>query len=223
MRISTVFRFPALVPAIVLTAALIVSVSVAPAASAAKVNIGVAPSANGYVMQGQPTQIAVTGAKRAKIFLKRDGKWRLLGTARKNRALPYTFRSAGVQSVRVKPRKGKARIFGVPVYDRTATSRPGALGGQIFTRFPSTLFRTSTSASISADSGCVLLDIGAKNSTVEVLSTGAPPWQGSAMPGAEIAQMGIPVAGDIVLSWNQNVSGERWAGGYNAICLNPRL
>lgn len=210
------------VVAVVLAAGIgLTGVSVAaPAATAAKLNIGVAPSPNGYVMAGEPTQIAVSGTKNAKVYLKRDGKWRLLGTSRSNRAVPYTFTESGLQQVRVKPRKGKAKIFKVPVYGKresssTQYSRPEAFAGQIFT---GSKWGLGSELSLPADFGCVLLDVGGKYTSIEVLSTGAPPWQGSSGPDDEIAQMGIPISGDTVVTWtrlglNSNI-------GYNAICLD---
>lgn len=196
----------------------------APSAMAAKLNIGVAPSANGYVMAGEPTQIAVSGAKSAKVYLRREGKWRLLGTARQNRALPYTFTDSGVQRVRVKPSKRKARIFKVPVYGSRRSSSPAAFGGQVFSNtFSGIASGGGRTVTFTKDRGCVLLDVGAKNASIEVFSTDSAPWQGSSGPGGEIAQMGIPIAGDTVVTWRGLGTGflQTIDTGYNVICLNP--
>jgi len=200
---------------------LILAASTAPTASAAKakVGIGVAPSPNGYVMQGEPTQIAISGAKRAKVYLERDGKWRLLGTARAKRALPYTFTEGGLQRIRVKPKKKKARTFRVPVYQEKRTNTPEAYAGVIFINRPSRI-PLETTTTLRESDGCVLVDVGGDVTGIEVLSAGAPPWQGSASPDEEIAQQGIPVAGDTVIQWT-NPRGGRIQAGYNAVCLNP--
>lgn len=207
------------VAGVVAVAASLVAV---PPANAAKLEIGVAPSANGYVMEGEPTQIAIAGKKRGKVFLRRDGKWRLLGTARVNRPLSYTFTDGGLQRLRVKPRKGKARTFLVPVYQQTDGSVPVGFDGVVFKNRERGYHNAGNgrTRTLSEEQGCVLLDVGGRNVTIEVLSTGEPPWQGASAADGEVAQLGIPISGDTVITWKP-VEGNYVLGGFTGTCLNP--
>jgi hypothetical protein len=66
-----------------LLAAAVLAASPAAAAKAAAVNIGIAPSPNGLVMKGEPTQIAVSGVPSATILIwnAEQKKWFRIGKA----------------------------------------------------------------------------------------------------------------------------------------------
>lgn len=220
----------------VLTTGLALSAALltAPAVSAAKLDIGVAPSANGYVMAGQPTQVAVNMP--AKIFRQVNGKWMLVGNATKNRAVPITFNEAGIYSLRAKPKKGKARVVKVGVYDYVAwTNRGGtiAMGGQVFPGSADIAYRARSlrtyRASIPASRGCVAVDVGVRDldisegrypyqATIDVLSTGAPAWASGPQSGVDgFAALGIPISGDAAVEFS--ATGGNVNAAVRALCL----
>jgi hypothetical protein len=206
----------------------------APAALAAKLNIGVAPSPNGYVMAGQPTQVAVN--QTAKIYRNVNGKWMLVGTGAKNRAVPITFNGPGVYSLRAKPRKGKARVVKVSVYDYFGIGVGGpnvAIGGQVFAGSLTVVGSWQTSGSrnvsISASRGCVNVDVGVRETqparnasyeaTIDVFSTGAPAWSSGPQFGTDgFAASGIPISGDAAIEFAG--TGGTVTGSVKALCVS---
>jgi len=205
----------------------------APAASAAKIQVGVAPSPNGYVMAGVPTQVAVNRA--AKVYRNVNGKWMLLGNATKARSVPVTFNDPGVYSLRVKPKKGKARVVKVGVYGYFSIDGSGstiAMGGQVFPNgFGVGTYAISQRVrrvSIPAYRGCVNVDVGVKEinqrdsypyeAKVDVFSAGSPAWSSGLQSAPEgFAALGIPISGDAALEFFAR--GRDVRGSVKALCL----
>lgn len=199
----------------VLASALLVGSLAAPAAAVApaakKIQVGVGTSANGYVMAGEPTTIATN--QRAKVYLKKGGKWRLIGKTTKNRAVSYSFAEPGVQSIRVRYGRGykKSKVVKAAVYANyrfSAADRPVDFGGTV--QLASSEIKLN-GRSVSAEDGCVLLTLGVASDTpdrrapspelplnVSVLSTGAPAWSASQVTTATWWP-NIPVGGDVII------------------------
>lgn len=195
-------------------AAVALVAATAPAATATqatakknKVTIGVAPAANGLVMAEQPTQIAVGGTPSAKVSVKYAGKWRALGTATPAQPAPVTFFDTGRLKVKVKPKKGKAKVFTVPVYGRFSTGtsfEPRAYGDTILRSERSVRGEAIETAETS--DGCAFVDVGVENYwdtnpiRATVMSTGAVPATFTADKGESTAMTNIPVSGDTVIT-----------------------
>jgi hypothetical protein len=197
-----------------LLAAAVLAASPAAAAKAAAVNIGIAPSPNGLVMKGEPTQIAVSGVPSATILIwnAEQKKWFRIGKATRAQAAAYTFTQSGIQRIKATPSKGKSRVFSVAVYAKypMGTNTPTTYGPIILPSVRSFgSFRDDTeSFTAQAANGCALVDIGLKLTpyaatnavaSVSVQSTGANPASYTATVGAPVGVTGIPVKGDVVI------------------------
>jgi hypothetical protein len=225
-------------------AAMVLTTATAPAAHA-KINIGVAPSPNGFVMLGVPTQIAVSGTKAAVLSLwnSEQKKYFRIGTARNGQALAYTFPTGGVQKLVATPLKGKARTFTVGVYSRQSGfsgTTPTAFGALVLPSNQTIGYFVAGSSddginrsvTASASEGCVLVDIGAKTDgepiTVTVRSTSADPVTATATRDTPIALTGVPVKGDMVIDFKyQGQAHAVWSRpapgmiGAMTTCLSP--
>lgn len=201
-----------------LTAATLIAFIMSAPPGQAAVNIGVAPSPNGLVMVGVPTQIAVSGTKAAVISIWNPElrKYVRIGTAKSGSALPYTFEAGGLQRLLVRPAKGKPRKATVPVYGRLSgfgDVTPTTYGNLILTSAQTIGFRVAGSADdgitrvVTATSAkkCVLADVGAKTDgdaiQVTVQSTGADPVTAVATLDAPVALSNVPVRGDLVVEF----------------------
>lgn len=225
---------------------LFASVLTAPAAQSA-VNIGVAPSPNGLVMKDVPTQIAISGTKRARIFLwnTQQKKYFRIGTATPKRALNYTFTNNGIQRIRIRPAKGKAKTFRVAVYEQRPAQAVGSRSSYTPTAYGSTIltsrlalgtYSLSDTRSLgryaTKDYGCRFVSVGGKvdrdSLTLNVQSTGADPRTFTATPGAPFAELDVPIGGDVVIeasfSGGQNrnsLESTPAEVGLVLTCLNP--
>ncbi|MDQ1246241.1 MAG: hypothetical protein QG597_609 [Actinomycetota bacterium] len=205
----------------------------AQAAQPAALTIGVAPSPNGLVMVGIPTQIAVAGTRKATLDLwdPSQRKFFRIGTATPAKALAYTFQKSGLQKIRMVPVKGKPKTFTVAVYIRFPgggmNTTPAAYGSVIFPGSENA--GTEKTVSATAAEGCVFVDIGLSvavtirsgpTATVVVQSTGAPPTTLTATLDNPVAQLNIPVKGDVVINLTTTnlpkTTTSRWW-----TCLNP--
>lgn len=215
--------------------ALVLGISVtglAQPASAQELEVGVLPSANGYVMVDVPTQIAIGGAPSAKVYVRNSDKakkkWRLIGRSTPNLALTHTFTDNGLQQIRIKPKGAKAKQITVPVYYQTGGGPIRTFAGTLFTWSSQVQPFRSTTVPFEADQGCVLVDVGVdgstlKRPTIEVVSSGAPSWSGQSESDQPFAQTGIPVSGDTVITVGSGYAGPGYIQfGVNAICLNQR-
>lgn len=217
------------------TSALVLGISVislAQPVAAQELEVGVLPSANGYVMVDVPTQIAIGGAPSAQVYVrnseKAKKKWRLIGRSTPNRALTHTFTDNGLQQIRIKPKGAKAKKITVPVYYQTGGGPIETFAGTLFTWSSQVQPFRSTSVPLEADRGCVLVDVGVEGSTlkrptIEVVSSGAPSWSGQSESDQPLAQTGIPVSGDTVVTVGAGYSGPGYIKfGVNAVCLNQQ-
>lgn len=196
-----------------------------------KVTIGVAPAANGLIMAEQPTQIAVGGTPSAKLWVKYEGKWRSLGTATPTQPAPVTFFDTGRLKVKAKPKKGKAKVFTVPVYGKflTGTSQEPTVYGDTILRSEN-IIRGESTLTAKASAGCAFVDIGVENYwdtnpvRVTVMSTGAPPATITADKDQSTARIGIPVSGDTVITTSGSAPFlDTGRAGIEWTCLsNPR-
>ena len=198
------------------------------APSAKKIQVGVAPSPNGYVMANVPTQIAVN--KKATVYQRVGNKWIQLGKATPTKAVPVTFKSNGIKKLRVKSGK-KSKIVKVGVYDRfnAFTGRYDSTP----TQYDQLILPSSSdeygneSVSVPAARGCVLVDAGIKHRKREgdysftIASTGANPFNSPPLqsPNAFSVQ-NVPVAGDIVTT--VTADGISYTFGMMITCLNSR-
>lgn len=198
-------------------------------ANAAGLNIGVAPSPNGYVMRDVPTQVAVSGASRAVVYIFNPtiGKYTRVGTATAKSAVPFTFTTNGLQKIKVVPSSGRSKVFKVPVYARVSGrgNTPTNYGGLIL---PSDNYAFGPMTA-KASEGCVLVDVGGKGYydrtppfTITVSSSGANPAV-IQVPGGTggAGQANVRVAGDVVIQPSDN--GKQGESIYGAMftCLNP--
>jgi hypothetical protein len=188
----------------------VTAVGLAPSAAAADVKIGVAPSPNGLVMAGVPTQIAVSGTPKATVYVwnATSGKYFRAGTTTPKAAAPFTFQTSGLQKIKVVPSKGKAKVFRVPVYARFArpSGSPTPYGGLVLNSNGS-----SEEYSAPASAGCVMVDVGGRVDmstptpfTVTVFSSGANPFSFTVADKTGVGHASIPVAGDAVVQKNDD-------------------
>lgn len=197
------------------------------APSAKKIQVGVAPSPNGYVMANVPTQIAVN--KKATVYQRVGNKWIQLGKATPTKAVPVTFKSNGIKKLRVKSGK-KSKIVKVGVYDRVNAFR--GLRESTPTQYDQLILPSSKSEyrnesfSVPAARGCVLVDAGIKpddkkDYSFTIASTGANPFNSPTLqsPNAFGVQ-NVPVAGDIVTT--VTTDGNWYTFGMMITCLNSR-
>ena len=198
------------------------------APSAKKIQVGVAPSPNGYVMANVPTQIAVN--KKATVYQRVGNKWIQLGKATPTKAVPVTFKSSGIKKLRVKSGK-KSKIVKVGVYDRfNAFAR--SYNSSTPTQYDQLILPSSKSEyrnesfSVPAARGCVLVDAGIKpddkkDYSFTIASTGANPFNSPPLqsPNAFSVQ-NVPVAGDIVTT--VTADGIFYTFGMMITCLNSR-
>jgi len=207
------------------------TIAAAPA-NAAKLEVGVAPSPNGYVMADTPTQIATN--RKAKIYTRAGGKWMLLGRTTKAKSLPVTFSDPGVQTLKVKYGK-KSKTIKVGVYDtfHLGKKTPTRYGDSIITS--AFLGNGGASYPLPAEAGCVSVRGGINNNLevadyrdnafeLQVMSTGAPMYSLAAPSPSSVVSPSVPVSGDAVISINgpDNPWGN-WADvqvGLEVVCLN---
>lgn len=183
------------------TASVVVLSAVAAApANAAGINIGVAPSPNGYVMANVPTQIAVNG--NASVYRMASGKWMMLGKTTKSRAIPVTFTEPGIHTLRIKSGK-TSKTVKVGVYQRYSEGNnvPTNYAGVVL---PSLDFG-SDKYEARAAAGCVAVDVGYVNETgsdsevVSILSSAAPAVTFEVGPKSADVRLGVPVSGDALV------------------------
>lgn len=188
------------------------ALSAVPAAAAPPIGIGVAPTANGFVMWKTPTQITVSGIRSAKVYEKVSTQWTLVGRlTAKAPSITHTFAEYGIRDLKVVPSNGKAKTFKVPVYAVWADEGDKVLtfGSEVLQAHAQALGRREYAAS----RGCVLITIGITdygkygyNSynigpyTVSVVSTGKPPFLGGPVDRAGTIFRDIPVEGSIILT-----------------------
>lgn len=207
----------------------------APAAapSAKKIEVGVAPSPNGYVMAGVPTQVAVN--QNATVYHRAGGKWMMLGKGTASKAIPITFDKSGVYSLKVKAGK-QSKIVKVGVYaDQPLFSSRDSkvMGGLVFSSNGS--FDREGEVSIPASSGCVSVTVGISPhnrpgdegwrspGAITVNSTGAPAWASGPVTATEgFAALNIPIKGDSVVGYTGagKYFSYIYVGG-SALCLAP--
>ena len=205
------------------------------APSAKKIQVGVAPSPNGYVMANVPTQIAVN--KKATVYQRVGNKWIQLGKATPTKAVPVTFKSNGIKKLRVKSGK-KSKIVKVGVYDRfnfinvLETLGEGRLYGDVVIPSSGVVRTGERSWGASADRGCVLIDAGVRpdgRNTGEgatysftIASSAADPFNSPTVQAPNsFGVSGVPVSGDVVVSFT-SYDGSWVRAGVVGTCLNSR-
>lgn len=232
-----------LAAALIGTAVLLSSLSPAAAVRNPSPKIAVAPSPNGLVMAGVPSQIAVTGTPRARISVRApgpdDADYRI-GTATPSVALPFTFDSSGIYIVTLRPATGPVQRFKVPVFVRVpaeayveggfdseyATDQSFSYGSVLLESSVGLVARGTTSFSQPAYNRCVLADVGATTTggaiSMSIHSTGAPAYTLTAAPGVPIGAAGIPIRGLAVVDLTVQSDGSgSVAAGVVWTCLNP--
>ena len=201
------------------------------APSAKKIQVGVAPSPNGYVMANVPTQIAVN--KKATVYQRVGNKWIQLGKATPTKAVPVTFKSNGIKKLRVKSGK-KSKIGKVGVYERFSGKAEPTQYGDLILPSAGTV-RKGETFTLPASRGCVLMDVGIKSDydsdspysfSFSVASTGADPFNSPILTSPDsYAVRDIPVAGDIVVTYYYDGPSFWTSNGYpktglERTCLN---